>query len=103
MPKFSIAAKLYAIFALVATITLALAVVAVVEARRHAAMTEEFRTTFDRVINLQRIDALVYAAAAQSREVISAVEARRRAKVGQRAGQIHRSDHGAAHGIAAGT
>jgi methyl-accepting chemotaxis protein len=75
LPKFSIAAKLYAIFALVATITLALAVVAVVEARHHAAMTEEFRTTFDRVINLQRIDALIYSASAQSREVISAVEA----------------------------
>jgi methyl-accepting chemotaxis protein len=42
LPKLSIAAKLYAIFALMATITLALAVVVVVGARHHAKVTAEF-------------------------------------------------------------
>jgi methyl-accepting chemotaxis protein len=42
LPKFSIATKLYAIFALLATATLVLALVAVISARRHAALTDEF-------------------------------------------------------------
>ena len=42
LPHFSIATKLYAIFALLATVTVALAAVAVVNARRHAALTDEF-------------------------------------------------------------
>ena len=37
LPRLSIAAKLYAIFALIATVTVVLALVAVVSARRHAA------------------------------------------------------------------
>jgi len=41
LPSFSIAAKLYAIFALLATATVALALVAVLNARRHAALTGE--------------------------------------------------------------
>ena len=47
-PKLSIAAKLYAIFALLATATVALALVAVVNARRHAALTEEYEAAFQR-------------------------------------------------------
>jgi methyl-accepting chemotaxis protein len=41
-PRLSIASKLYAIFALLATATVVLALVAVVAARRHAALTVEF-------------------------------------------------------------
>ena len=37
-PRLSIASKLYAIFALLATATVVLALVAVVSARRHAAL-----------------------------------------------------------------
>jgi len=40
LPKLSIAAKLYAIFALMATTTIALSVVAVTAARHHAALTD---------------------------------------------------------------
>ena len=43
LPQLSIAAKLYAIFALLATVTVALAAVAVVNARHHAALTERIR------------------------------------------------------------
>ena len=44
VPRLSIAAKLYAIFILLATATVVLALVAVVTARRHAALTNEFET-----------------------------------------------------------
>lgn len=44
LPKLSIAAKLYAIFALMATITVALAVVALTNARTHVTLTHEFET-----------------------------------------------------------
>ena len=44
VPRLSIAAKLYAIFTLLATATVVLALVAVVTARRHAALTNEFET-----------------------------------------------------------
>src|SRR5712691_3798107 len=42
LPRFSIATKLYAIFALLATVTVALAFVAVVNANRHVATAAEY-------------------------------------------------------------
>ena len=42
LPKLSIAAKLYAIFVLMATTTIALSVVAVSNERHRAALTDEF-------------------------------------------------------------
>ena len=44
LPKLSIAAKLYAIFALMATTTVVLSVVAVSNARTQAAMMQQFET-----------------------------------------------------------
>ena len=46
LPKLSIAAKLYAIFALLATATVALALVAVVNARRHADLNRDYESAF---------------------------------------------------------
>ena len=43
LPQFTIATKLYAIFALLATVTVGPAIVAVVNARHHAALTNEFK------------------------------------------------------------
>ena len=48
LPKLSIAAKLYAIFALLATVTVALAGVAILNARRHVALTREFKPRIHR-------------------------------------------------------
>ncbi len=59
--RLSIAAKLYAIFALLATVTVAMALVAVTSARRHAALTDEFRASFDGARQLERVNALVHA------------------------------------------
>jgi methyl-accepting chemotaxis protein len=42
LPQVSIATKLYAIFALLATVTVVLAAVMVVNARHHQSLTDEF-------------------------------------------------------------
>ena len=62
LPKLSIAAKLYAIFALMATTTLALSLVAVLNARSHAALTHEFESANAGGWNIERINGLIYAA-----------------------------------------
>jgi methyl-accepting chemotaxis protein len=67
--RFSIACKLYAIFALLATATVALALVAVVSARRHAALTDEFEAALQGAQNVERINGLLYAVTMESRSV----------------------------------
>ena len=69
LPHFSIATKLYAIFALLATVTVALAIVAVSNARRHAALTDEFESAFAGAINVERINTLIYAVVMESRGI----------------------------------
>ena len=80
VPKFSIATKLYAIFALLATVTVMLALVAVVGARRHAALTDEFRTAFHGSQNVERINSLIYAVVMESRGVYMSENASTRKK-----------------------
>ena len=53
LPKLSIAAKLYAIFALMATATAALAAVAITEARHQAALTDEFDSANAGTLNVE--------------------------------------------------
>ena len=69
LPKLSIAAKLYLIFALLATATLALAGIAVVNARHHAAMTGEYETSLVGTQNVERVNGLIYAVVMESRGV----------------------------------
>lgn len=79
-PRLTIAAKLYAIFAVLATVTLVLAVAAVVNARRHSALTDEFRASFDGARQIERANALIYAVVMESRGLAhapNASEARR--------------------------
>ena len=73
--RLTIAAKLYAIFALLATVTLAIAVVAVLNARRHSALTDEFRATFDGARQLERINTLIHAVVMESRGLATAPDA----------------------------
>ena len=61
LPKLSIAAKLYAIFALLATTTVALAACAVINARSHAALTDEFESANAGSLNVERVNGLIYA------------------------------------------
>jgi methyl-accepting chemotaxis protein len=74
LPQFSIAAKLYAIFALLATVTVALAVVAVVNAYRQAALAAEFEAAHVGALNVQRVDALIYAVVMESRGIYMSSE-----------------------------
>jgi methyl-accepting chemotaxis protein len=69
LSKLSIAAKLYAIFALMATTTLALSVVAVTNARHHAALTDEFDSANAGTWNVERANGLIYAVVMESRGV----------------------------------
>jgi hypothetical protein len=67
LAKYSIAAKLYAIFALLATVMVALAMVAIVNAGRHVTLTKEFESAFIGAENVERINSLVYAVVMESR------------------------------------
>jgi methyl-accepting chemotaxis protein len=69
LPKLSIAAKLYAIFALMAITTVALSVVAVSAARHHAALTFEFESANAGTWNVERVNGLIYAVVMESRGV----------------------------------
>jgi methyl-accepting chemotaxis protein len=69
LPQFSIATKLYAIFALLGTVTGALAMVAVLNARHHAALTDEFESAFAGAMNVERVNALIYAVVMESRGI----------------------------------
>jgi methyl-accepting chemotaxis protein len=69
LPKLSIAAKLYAIFALMATVTVALAAVAVLEARQHERITNAFEAAFIGGQNVERVNAMIYAVIMESRGI----------------------------------
>jgi methyl-accepting chemotaxis protein len=69
LAKLSIAAKLYAIFALLATVMVALAAVAIFNAERHVALTKEFESAFVGAENVERINSLIYAAVMESRGI----------------------------------
>src|SRR5262245_6197904 len=69
MPNLSIAAKLYGIFALLAAATVALAGIAVMNARHHAAMTSEYETSLVGTQNVERVNGLIYAVVMESRGI----------------------------------
>ncbi len=72
LPRFSIATKLYLIFALLATVTIALAAVAVINSRQHAALTKEFEVAFAGALNVERVKALLDAIEGESRSIYTA-------------------------------
>jgi len=69
LAKLSIAAKLYVIFALLATMTATLAAVAIVNSNRHVALTNEFESAFVGAENVERINSLIYAVVMESRGI----------------------------------
>src|SRR3984957_18977232 len=69
LARLSIAAKLYVIFALLATVTGALAAVAIVNSNRHVALTNEFESAFVGAENVERINSLIYAVVMESRGI----------------------------------
>jgi methyl-accepting chemotaxis protein len=73
LPKLSIAAKLYVIFALMAATTLALSVVAVQRARSHAALTEAFKSANAGSLHVERINGLLIAETVEAYAAAAAV------------------------------
>src|SRR5688572_3824644 len=69
LPRLSIASKPYATFALLAIATVALAVVAVVNARHHNALTHEFEAASQGAKHVERLNGLIYAVAMESRGI----------------------------------
>jgi len=69
LPNLSIAAKLYTIFALLATATVALAIVAAVNSRHSSALTGEFERAFLGAQNVERVNGLIYAVVMESRGI----------------------------------
>ena len=80
LPKLSIAAKLYAIFALLATTTVALSVVAVGNARQHAALTDEFESANGGSLNVEHAHGLIAAMMAETRGIYLAKDKAEAAK-----------------------
>jgi len=74
LPKLSIAAKLYVIFALMAATTLALSTVAVHSARDHAALTDEFESANNGSLNVERVNGLIFAVQAAARGVVMSAD-----------------------------
>ena len=72
LPHFSIATKLYAIFALLATVTVALAVVAAVNARHHQVLADEFDAAQAGAQNVERANGLIYAVMMEARGIFLA-------------------------------
>ncbi|HET9715918.1 MAG TPA: methyl-accepting chemotaxis protein [Pseudolabrys sp.] len=69
LPRISIAARLYAIFALMALTTVALSIVAVSNSRDHAALTDEFESANAGSWNVERINGLIYATVMEMRGI----------------------------------
>jgi methyl-accepting chemotaxis protein len=80
LPKLSIAARLYAIFALMAVTTVALSMVAVSNARHHAALTDEFESANAGSWNVERINGLIYATVMESRGIYMSADPAEAAK-----------------------
>jgi len=75
LPKLSIAAKLYAIFAALAITTVALAACAVINARSHAALTDEFESANAGSLNVERVSGLIYAVQSAARGIAMSPDA----------------------------
>jgi methyl-accepting chemotaxis protein len=69
LPALSISTKLYATFATLAAIAIALAAVTLVQTRRQMAMTDEFQTAFIGAQNVEKINSLIYAVVMESRGI----------------------------------
>jgi methyl-accepting chemotaxis protein len=75
MLRLSIAGKLYAIFALLATMIVALALVAFVSTQRHVALTGEFEAALANAQHVERINSLIYAVVMESRGIYMSPDA----------------------------
>jgi methyl-accepting chemotaxis protein len=73
--RFSLAARLYSIFALIALLTAAIAVLSDYNTRRSAELTEAIEIANRGALNVERVNSLVYAVVMESRGVYMSTEA----------------------------
>src|SRR3984957_17063191 len=73
--SFSLAVKLYAIFALFALLTAAITVLSDYNTRRNVELTEAVDTASRAALNVERVNSLVYAVVMESRGVYMSTEA----------------------------
>src|SRR5262245_4383580 len=76
LPKFTVATKLYAIFTLLAMVTVGIALLAAVNANRHAALTDEYEIAFKGAQAVERITGLLHGAEMEARGIYLAEDAR---------------------------
>jgi methyl-accepting chemotaxis protein len=69
MNRLTVAAKLYAVFALVATVTVLLAATAFRQSYQQTVLFDEFQSSFEGSQNVERVNALIYAVVMESRGV----------------------------------
>src|SRR2546430_12275722 len=72
--RLSLAAKLYAIFALFAVLTAAITILSDYNTRRNAELTEAIETASRSALNVERVNSLVYAVVMESRGVYMSTE-----------------------------
>jgi methyl-accepting chemotaxis protein len=72
--RFSLAAKLYSIFALFAVLTAAIAILSHYNTRQNAELTEAIETASRAALNVERVNSLVYAVVMESRGVYMSTE-----------------------------
>ncbi len=72
LPALSISTKLYALFALLAALTVALAVYAVASSRQHAALSAELQSASVGARDVERVNTLIYAVVMESRGIYMA-------------------------------
>jgi hypothetical protein len=75
LPRLSIATKLYLIFALLAAVTVVLATAAVLHARSHVGLTDDFESALAGAKNVERVNGLIYAVVMESRGVYMSPDA----------------------------
>src|SRR5262245_12419473 len=75
MPKLSIAAKLYTIFALLAAGTGAFAAVAVIDSRQQDAMIGQVGSAFRGTLGVEKVNGLIYAVVMESRGIYMSPDA----------------------------
>jgi methyl-accepting chemotaxis protein len=69
LPRLSIAAKLYVIFALMGTATLALAALAVINSRHQASLSADLESAVRGTVYVERVNGLIYAVVMESRGI----------------------------------
>jgi methyl-accepting chemotaxis protein len=74
LPNVTIAAKLYAIFALLVGTTVGLAVVAIIDARHQAALNAEYASAFAGAKNVELVNGLLYAVVMESRGIFMSAD-----------------------------